>query len=79
MDYAGNTEIYNTMGGFAFNAGVALDLGVGNRAVLIGLKYGLTTGVMETNDSTDILSSSMLGVFVKFAYITNPYTRRGLR
>jgi hypothetical protein len=52
-------------GGYAWNISAAIDLGGGNHGCLIGLKYFSATNTLKSNEE---MNSSMIGVFVKYAY-----------
>jgi hypothetical protein len=53
-------------GGSAYNISAALDFGGGNHGLLVGLKYFSATN--RLNPSGDDQNSSMVGIFVKYAY-----------
>jgi hypothetical protein len=57
---------YDSKGGFAWDISAAVDLGKGNHGCLIGLKYFNAHNTLETSNAKEI--SSMLGIFVKYAY-----------
>ncbi len=59
--------MYDTSGaGFAWDISIAADLGGKKHGFLIGLKYIAVYNTLETSKAD--ISSSMLGVFIKYAY-----------
>jgi hypothetical protein len=56
----------NDGGGFAWNVSAAVDLGGGNHGCLIGLKYFNASNELKVSEVD--MKSSMIGVFVRYAY-----------
>jgi len=58
--------MYDSKGGFAWNISAAVDLGRKKHGCLIGLKYFYANNTLEVSNAHE--KSSMIGVFVKYAY-----------
>jgi len=59
-------QLYDSESGFAWNVYAALDIGEGNNACLIGIKYSKATNKLEVSGAEQ--ETSLLSVFVKYAY-----------
>ncbi|ORC29892.1 hypothetical protein B4O97_18740 [Marispirochaeta aestuarii] len=59
-------SFHDSESGFAGDLSVALDLGQKNHGFLLGLKYFTSTNTLETSKAEQ--NSSMLSIFVKYAY-----------
>jgi hypothetical protein len=58
--------MYDGKGGFAWDVSAAIDLGRRNHGFVIGLKYFAAYNTLKTSNVDE--NSSMLGVFIKYAY-----------
>ena len=67
----GSYEAYDSKGGFAWNASVALDIGKKNSGFLIGLKYFMAFNTLETSNVEQ--NQSYVGLFMKYAYRNKPF------
>lgn len=61
---------YDSESGYAFDISAALDLGQGNHGFLLGAKYCHATNTLEISKAEQV--SSMLSIFIKYAYRHKP-------
>lgn len=59
-------KMYESKGGFGFNATAAVDLGQKNHGVLLGLKYSFAKNTLKESNAE--AKESFFGVFVKYAF-----------
>ena len=59
-------NLYDSESGYAWNVYAALDIGEGNNACLIGIKYSKATNTLEVSGAEQ--ETSLVSLFIKYAY-----------
>jgi hypothetical protein len=59
-------HMYDSKGGFAGDISVAGDLGTGNHALLMGLRFFGSTNTLETEG--DVQNNIMVSIFIRYAF-----------